>query len=170
MASRCRVKLDIVKLDDVAGPAMALLMSSTLTAIAAALRQPRAARFALGNDAGIFCLGRFSGDILIGNFRRQSAHLTGGFLMKSVASGLASLSAGWKLILGGGRTRPARFRILQRTLKDSLGPPGHKITHQASAQPSRRGSEPASSMPVGASRRMISTLHGPSRSPTVLTG
>ena len=42
--------------------------------------------------------------------------------------------------------------------------------HHARAQPSRRGSEPASSMPVSASRRMISTLHGPSRSPTVSTG
>jgi len=41
--------------------------------------------------------------------------------------------------------------------------------YQASAQPSRRGSEPASSIP-SASRRMISTLHGPSRAPTVLTG
>ncbi len=47
---------------------------------------------------------------------------------------------------------------------------GSPAYHHAKAQPSRRGSEPASSMPVSASRRMISTLHGPSRSPTVSTG
>src|ERR1700738_5449989 len=47
--------------------------------------------------------------------------------------------------------------------------PGRKAYH-AKAQPARRGSEPASSMPVAASRRMISTLHGPWRSPTALTG
>ena len=52
-----------------------------------------------------------------------------------------------------------------------LGPEGEGYSgYQARAQPSRRGSEPASSMPVAASRRMISTLHGPSRSPTVSTG
>ena len=41
--------------------------------------------------------------------------------------------------------------------------------HHAAAQPSRRGSEPASNIPVAGSRRMISMLHGPSRSPTVAT-
>src|SRR5665213_3807214 len=45
--------------------------------------------------------------------------------------------------------------------------------HHASAQPSRRGSEPASSTAFpwpSSARRMISTLHGHSRSPTGFTG
>ena len=45
-----------------------------------------------------------------------------------------------------------------------------KVSYHASAQPSRRGSEPAISMPVAVSRRIISMLQGPSRSPTVCTG
>src|SRR5580704_921437 len=82
---------------------------------------------------------------------------------------------------------PAKARIYAggRTTSRGMGPglaPGpilglgpasgqgaNRRCYQARAQPSRRGSEPARSVPSG-SRRMISTLHGPSRSPTVLTG
>jgi uncharacterized protein (TIGR03118 family) len=133
--------------------------------------------------------GKFGGDILVGNFGdgRINAFDSDGNLLDQLEGTNGrplKIDGLWTLTLGGGaksssdtlyftagpKAKPTACSALSR-LPRKINPPRRRDPHHhANAQPSRRGSEPASSMPLAASRRMISTLHGPSRSPTVLTG
>ena len=84
-----------------------------------------------------------------------------------IAIGFASFGAAVAI---GVVTFLKRRRAMHEAPATGVGSDWAETAYHASAQPSRRGSEPAISMPLAPSRRMISALHGPSRSPTVSTG